>query len=34
LTSISGSIGLATLRREVEPGETVMVAASEAVVIR
>jgi hypothetical protein len=34
LTSVSGSAGLATLRREVEPGETVMVGTREAVVAR
>ena len=34
MTSVSGSVGLATLRREVEPGEKVMVGTSEAVVIR
>ncbi|HLE95184.1 MAG TPA: hypothetical protein VI689_02285 [Acidimicrobiia bacterium] len=34
LTSVSGSVGLATLRREVEPGETVMVGEKEALVAR
>jgi len=34
LTSVSGSVGLATLRREVEPGETVTVGGLEAVVTR
>lgn len=34
LTSASGSVGLATIRREVEPGETVMVGTQEAVVAR
>lgn len=34
LTSVSGSVGLATIRREVEPGETVMVGEKEAVVAR
>jgi hypothetical protein len=34
LTSVSGSVGLATLRREVEPGETVNVGTREAVVAR
>ena len=34
LTSASGSVGLATMRREVEPGETVMVGTREAVVAR
>jgi len=34
LTSVSGSVGLATMRREVEPGETVMVGTREAVVAR
>ncbi len=34
LTSVSGSVGLATLRREVEPGETVTVGTREAVVAR
>ena len=34
VTSVSGSVGLATLRREVEPGETVMVADREALVAR
>jgi hypothetical protein len=34
LTSVSGSVGLATLRREVDPGETVNVGTREAVVAR
>jgi folate-binding protein YgfZ len=34
LTSVSGSVGLATLRREVEAGETVKVGTREAVVAR
>jgi len=34
LTSVSGSVGLATLRREVEPGESVTVGTQEAVVTR
>jgi hypothetical protein len=34
LTSVSGSVGLATIRREIEPGETVMVGTREAVVAR
>jgi folate-binding protein YgfZ len=34
LTSVSGSVGLATLRREVEPGEKVSVGGLEAVVAR
>ncbi|MEX1126487.1 MAG: hypothetical protein WD895_03850 [Acidimicrobiia bacterium] len=34
LTSVSGSVGLATIRREVEPGETVKVGTREAVVAR
>ncbi len=34
LTSVSGSVGLATLRREVEPGEKVTVGGLEAVVAR
>ena len=34
LTSVSGSVGLATMRREVEPGETVKAGDREAVVAR
>jgi hypothetical protein len=34
LTSVSGSVGLATLRREVEPGEMVRVGDKEALVAR
>jgi folate-binding protein YgfZ len=34
LTSVSGPVGLATLRREVEPGEKVLVGGLEAVVTR
>jgi len=34
LTSVSGSVGLATLRREVEPGDSVIVGEMEAVVAR
>jgi len=34
LTSVAGSVGLATLRREVEPGEKVLVGGVDAVVAR
>lgn len=34
LTSVSGSVGLATIRREVEPGETVRVGTREALIAR
>jgi len=34
MTSVSGSVGLATIRREVEPGEKVKVGDREAVVTR
>jgi folate-binding protein YgfZ len=34
LTSVSGAVGLGTIRREIEPGETVMVGDREALVAR